>query len=294
MTIVIFGGEGMVGSRFITLHSGSFEIIAPTIAELDFTDFEKTKNFLESKNPSVVINFAAITNVEASEEEKGNREGLTYKVNSLAVKNLAQVCKEQDYHLIHISTDYVFDGTRTSPYTEEDNPNPINWYGETKYLGEKFIKDVDVGHTIVRIEMPFSAHFELKKDIARIFLNMLQNSQKIKAITDSDITPVLVDDIANALKLLIEKKPTGIYHVVSTSTTTPFKFAKKIAETFGLDENLVKETTFNEYNRNKKAKLLRHSWLDSSKFVKEFGEGILHTIDESLELFKKQVQTTRG
>lgn len=288
--VVVFGGSGLVGSRFLDLHSKSFEIFAPRTEELDFTDIEKAKKFLEGKSPKVLINFAAITNVERSEDEKNREDAPTYKVNSLAVKNLAEVCKELHIHLIQISTEYVFDGEKSdSPYKEEDTPNPINWYGATKYFAEKFIQELEMDYTIMRIAMPFSSHYEIKKDIARVFLERLQNNQEISAIVDSDISPTFVDDIANALKVLIENKPQGIYQCVSSTTVTPYKFAKLIAKEFGLDESLVKETSFDEYNKNKKAKLLRHSWMSNKKFVSEFGEGILHSVEESIKEFKRQL-----
>lgn len=289
MKVVVFGGAGLVGSRFLELHSNSFDFFAPTAQELDFTDQEKTKKFLEEKKPDVLINFAAITNVEGSEEEKDNKEGATYKVNSLAVKNLSEICKELSVHLIQISTEYVFDGRKESPYTEEDTPSPINWYGATKYFAEKFIQESGVSFTIMRIAMPFSSHYEIKKDIARVFLERLQSNQEITAIKDCDISPTFVDDIANALKVLAEKKPSGIYQCVSSTTTTPYKFAKLIAKEFGLNEDLVKEVSFDEYNKNKKAKLLKHSWMSNKKFIEEFDEGILHSVEESIEEFKRQL-----
>lgn len=290
--LLIFGGAGLVGSRFLELFGADFELSAPTAEELDLTDADKTRKYIEEKKPKIILNFAAITNVDGAEDEKGDKGGLIYKVNSLAVKDLAEEARDRGIHFVHISTDYVFDGAKAaSAYTEEDKPNPINWYGATKHFAEEFIQRAGGSFTIVRIAMPFSSHYEIKKDIARLFLERLQSNQEIKAISDSDISPTFVDDIAGALKILINKRAQGIYQCVSSTATTPYKFAKLIAQIFRLDGSLIKEISFNEYNQKKKAQLLRHSWMSNQKFVLGFGEGVLHTVEEALDLFKRQIES---
>jgi len=287
--VVVFGASGLVGSRFLDLHKDDFEIVAPEHNAVDFTNPQQVKELLEIEKPEVVLNCAAVTNVEGSEDEKDDKEGPTYKVNSQAVKELAETCRELKIHLIHISTEYVFDGTKAGPYAEWDVPNPINWYGQTKYFAEEFIKQSEASYTIVRISMPFAAKFEAKKDIARTFLSRLQEKLEISAIADSEICPTFTDYIANALKVLIDKKPSGIYHCTSTDATTPFDFAGQIAKIFGLTTELIKETTIEEYGKNKKARLLKNSAMSSDKFIAEFGEGILNNLEDSLKEFEKQI-----
>lgn len=283
----------MVGSRFIEVFNRNYEIVAPTIEELDFLNFPETWDLIKKESPSVIINFAAITDVEGAEGDKDNLEGAVYRVNALAVKNLSEIATELGIHLIQISTEYIFDGQKENPYTEEDKPNPINWYGSTKLFAEQFVQDSGCDFTILRISMPFSSHFELKKDIARRFVELLQNNQEIKVITNSDITPIFVDDIAEALSKIIEGRTLGIYHAVSTDSTTPYKFARLIAETFNLDESKILKTTLDEYNREKQAKLLRHSWLSSEKFISKFGQEILHTVEDSVKMFKEQIDSLK-
>lgn len=296
--VVVFGGSGLVGSRFIQLNQEIFQIISPDIKQVDILDQNQVLKSLGQSACDSVINFAAFTNVEEAEKQKGDEGGICYKVNAIGAKNIADACKTLDKHLIHISTEYVFDGRKSeNPYTEEDQPNPINWYGQTKYFGEQFVLQSQCLATIVRICMPFSAFYQLKKDVARFFLEELKAGKQIKAVEDQKITPTLVDDIANALKVLVDSRNPGIYHVCSKNNTTPYEFARLIAQNFNLDVSLIKPISFDEYNKGKLAKLLQNSWLGCTKFEKNFGDKILHTIEEDIEIFhylNKQIVDVGG
>lgn len=296
--VLIFGGSGLVGSCFVELSQRIFKIVSPDADQVDIVDKDNVFEFLKNSSCDTVINFAAFTNVEEAESQKGDREETCFGINAKGAKNIAEACKILDKHLIHISTEYVFDGRKSSnPYTEEDNPNPINWYGATKYYGEQFVLGVGCSVTIVRISMPFRVFFEPKKDIARFFLEQLKNKRAIQAIQDQKVTPTLVNDIVYALHNLVRTKRQGIYHISAKTSISPYNFAKLIAQKFDLDDSLIKPVVFNEYNKNKKGKLLKNSWLDPAKFETKFGEGILHTTEESIDLFKslfKQVIDGKG
>lgn len=288
--VLIFGGNGLVGSRFTHLQNNNFQIKAPPAEEVDILNPEALKKVVEEFNPDSIVNFAAYTNVEEAENQKGNQGGICYQVNVVGAKNVSEVSKNFDKHLVHISTEYVFDGEKEiTPYTEEDTPNPINWYGQTKYLAEKGILDTGSKSVIVRISMPYSPFYELKKDVARFFLEQLKAGKQIKAVEDQQITPTLVDDIAEVLKILIEVETEGLFHVSAKDAVTPLEFVKTIAEVFCLNYSLINSLTLEEYNKTKKAKLLKNSWLNPTKFEKEFGDDILHTVDEGLVLFKQNI-----
>ncbi len=288
--IIVFGSNGLVGSKFLQISSKMFSVSAPSSYELDILDKDKVLEFLREKDAGVVINFAAYTDVEEAEKQKGSKESLSYQINAVGAKNVADAAKILAKHLIHISTEYVFDGEKNdSPYTEEDNPNPINWYGQTKYFGEQFVLGSGCLYTIVRISMPYSSYYKNKTDIARFFLTQLNQGNQIKAVKDQNITPTLTDDIAKALIVLVKKKQQGIYHVSSKNYTTPFDFAKLIARTFNLNSTLIIPILLDEYNHQKQARLLKNSWLNPSKFVAQFGEESLRSIQEDLELFKQDV-----
>lgn len=290
MKILVFGGNGLVGSKFVELSKGQFEINAPPTKDVDILNTDQLSKVFEEFDPEVVINFAAYTNVEEAENQKDDKSGTCFKVNVEGAKNVAGVSKRWGNHLIHISTEYVYDGTKKEgPYKEDDQPAPINWYGQTKHLGDQFVLESGCASSIARISMPYSPNYELKKDVARFFLGELKAGNSITAIEDQLITPTLVDDIANALRNLVEKEAKGIYHISSTNHTSPLDFAYLISETFGLDSSLIKPISLDEYNKNKQAKLLRYSWLDPSKFVAEFGGGILHTVEEGIKIFKQEI-----
>lgn len=288
--ILVFGGSGLVGSKFIELFDDELEVEAPQMQAVNILEKVQISKAVEDFNPDSVINFAAYTSVEEAEIQKNDKGAIAYQINVIGAKNVAEVCKDFNKHLIHISTEYIFDGEKMDiPYNEDDEPNPINWYGQTKYLGEKEVRLANDKSLIVRISMPYSPLYEEKKDIARFFLEQLKLGNKISAIEDQQVTPTLVNDIAAALKILTDSKALGIYHVSSTGTTTPLDFAKTIAEIFHLDYSLIQSIKFDEYNQTKKAKLLKNSSLNCAKFEKEFGEGILHSIEEGIIAFKKEI-----
>ncbi|MBI2018492.1 NAD(P)-dependent oxidoreductase [Candidatus Daviesbacteria bacterium] len=288
--LLIFGGSGLVGSKFIESHNQTFEINAPPAKEVDILNKNQILKALEDLNPDSVINFAAYTNVEQAEEQTEDKAGVCFQINAMGAKNVADACRILDKHLLHISTEYVFDGTKAErPYVEEDKPNPINWYGHTKYFGEQFVLGSGCKSSIVRISMPYSAYYEFKKDVARFFLEQLKLKNPIRAVVDQLITPTLVDDIADALSEIVKKRLEGVINVSCKSSTTPFDFAKTIAKVFGLNESLVNSISLTDYNLNKKAKMLKNSALDPSKFDSLF-PGVLHTLDESVNLFKVVVE----
>lgn len=290
--VLVFGGSGLVGSKFIALYNQIFEIKSPTASEVDILNKNQVTKLIQDFNPDTVINFAAFTNVENAENQKGDREGICFLINAIGAKNVAAVCGQFEKKLIHISTEYVFDGTKAdSPYTEDDKPNPINWYGATKLFGEEFVLESRCLVAIVRISMPFSDFYQKKKDIARFFLEQLKNKTQITAVEDQRITPTYVDYIADALKVLIESGSSGIYHISSTDSVTPVEFAKTIAEVFKLDYSLINGISLDEYNEGKKGKLLKFSWLNPTKFERQFGDGILHTVEEGLIIFKEAVDS---
>lgn len=290
MRVLIFGGGGLVGSKFLELNSSFFEIKSPFAQEVDILSKDQISKAVEDFQPDSIINFAAFTNVEEAENQKEDRDGICFQVNAIGARNVAEVTKKFDKHLVFISTEYVFDGNKEiSPYTEDDKHNPINWYGKSKLAGERFVLESGCNSVIVRISMPFSSHYDLKKDVARFFLEKLKKEEQIKAVKDQKITPTVTNDIVDALKILIENKSLGLYHISSRDTVTPLEFAKIIAEVFNLNYSLINSMSLDEFNQNKNAKLLKYSWLNPAKFEKEFGDEILHTVEEGLVIFKKEV-----
>ena len=289
MKILILGGSGLVGSRFIELGS-EYDIIAPTHEELDLLDLKSLETYLQESGADIIINFAAYTNVDTAEAEKDSEDGMVYKLNVALPKSLAQNSAAINIKLIHVSTDYVFDGKKPAPYVEEDSPNPVNWYGTTKMLGEDAVKEFAAKWLIIRPEMPYSSHFEKKLDIARTFVKMLTEGKQINGVSDQKITPIYVDHLIYGLQKLIESDSTGIYHLASTDSTTPYDLAVMIAEKFNLDKSLVKPVPIDEYNKTRPAIRPHNTYLNVSKFQTEFGEGTLNTVSKSIDEFISKLQ----
>lgn len=290
MKILLIGGSGLVGSRFIELFKDEFKIDAPSHSDLDIINPHSLSEYLKAHPSEAVLNFSGFTNVDLAEEERDDLNGLSYKLNVLAVHNLAKICADLGKHLIHISTDYVFDGRKDNEaYTEEDLTNPVNWYGRTKLMGEEGILSTGATlYAIARIEMPYSATFKKKNDFARFFYQSLKEGKEIKAITDQKITPVFVDDCVRALKAIIENNFRGIIHVASSDSTTPFEYATMLAEAMEVDKKLIKGVKFEEFNKGRKASRPQHSWMSVKKFESIFGKDVLKSNKEGMKEFLKQ------
>ena len=293
--VLVFGGSGFLGSYFCKLNKKFFNIISPSHSEVDVLNYDQINEYIKKSDASVVINFVALADVDKSEKEKGNHNGTAYKLHTEVVKYLSDLCKKSGKHLIQISTDCVFNGWRsTHPYSEDDKSNPINWYGQTKYLGENFLKKSGCSYCIVRIEMAYTAdlNFKGKGDFVRYFLTELLTGRKVKAIENQKITPTYINDMAAALRQLITNRAKGIFHIASTDSISPFEFAVNLAQEFGLDPKFIKPIKFgNLKNRSPRPK---NPWLDATKFQTKYGPGILHSNQESIKLFKKEFKRING
>ncbi len=296
--VLVIGNTSMVGSRFVELMGRRHEIT--TAGRTHGSDIHLSLNVnnssvaaLQRARPEVVVNFAAVTDVDACELERDDETGIAYKTNVLGPLHLARACRATGVRLIHISTDYVFSGDkRDVPYDETDTPRPANWYGTTKYLGEQAVlSELGDAACIVRIEVPFVARFFSKKDLVRTIIETLRAGRQFTAVSDNRMTPTFVDDIVAALDVLINNSAAGIYHVAGTSAHSAYEVAQLVAETFGLDKSLIVSQTHEEFQRSRSgAARPQYNWLSTEGFVSDFGVGILHTLPESLQIMKQQME----
>lgn len=255
MKIFTIGGSGLVGSRVIELLRAKYDISDLSRSTgVDITHPETLQVIENDRDHEVVIQFSAKADVDGCEVDKSLGEnGEAYKINVAGVQNVVDVCQKTNKKIIYISTDFVFDGSaeQNSSYSELDAPNPINWYGETKYKGEEIVKNSGLPYIIARIAYPYRKNYAPKKDFARAILDRLKNNQPVAAIIDHIFTPTFIDDIASCIDVLIHHNKTGIYHVVGSQSLTPYEAAILIAEKFGLDKNLISKTTRAEYFKEK-------------------------------------------
>ncbi len=239
---------GLVGSRIVELLEDKYEFENLSLdSGVDITDKLQVAKRITDSPAGVILHLAAKADVDGCEKDKPlGKNGDAWRINVDGTKNIVQAAKETGKKVIYISTDFVFDGTKNY-YSEEDTTNPINWYGVTKHEGEKVIKDSGVSFLISRISFPYRAKFAIKKDLFRGILEKLQSGQKLQMVGDEIITPTFIDDIGNALDLLISQEAQGIYHVVGSHSYTPFELARIIAKKFSLDEGLITQTSGESY-----------------------------------------------
>jgi dTDP-4-dehydrorhamnose reductase len=294
-TVLLLGGSGLVGSTVSQRWSGSLRLEAPTHAQLDLLNDEALVLCLERSRARAVVNVAAWADVDGAEQELGNTHGRVYRLNVTYPRRLAELCGELSKYLIHVSTDYVFDGANLDqPYVEGDTARPLCWYAETKYLGEQSVLRSGANVCVARIEMPFTGRAHRKLDLARTLAGRLIAGQPIRGVTDQRITPVFLDDVADGLRCLVEAPYTGILHVAATTWTTPYELALSIAQRLGLDASLIAPETFERFSRARVAIRPQHSWLDVSLFGRLFSHDVLRSIDDQLDAWVAQFSATQS
>lgn len=229
----------MVASRFVDLAKDKLDITSVDEKTLDITDNEAVEKYLEKNKFDAVINFAAFTNVDAAEKESGNETGITYRLNVLGPKNLAEYCNDNDTFLVHISTDFVFLGTEGEPGPyDEDAPFPetpvgIGWYGWTKNRAEIVVQNTSTDYAIVRYAYPFRADpFELKSDWARGVIKLYEEKKLYPLFTDQIQSVIFIDDLVEPLIKIIDGKLNGIFHIASKDTTSPYEIGAYLLEKY--------------------------------------------------------------
>lgn len=289
-TLIGTGLSGMVGSRFVELYANEFDFENLDITEgIDITDKPIVKEKIGESSGGVVVHFAAFTDVDKANEQKGNKQGLCYSLNVLGTRHVAQSCKLTGKRLIHISTDFVFDGEKTSPYTEADSPNPIEWYGQTKLWAEEEIQKSGVDYAIARITYPYRAHFPQKLDLVRSIIHKLKDGVLPPMFSNHIITPSFIDDIAIAVKAMVDQQTKGIFHVVGSTSVSDYQLATKIAEVFGLDPSQVKKGSLEKFLKSAKRPYPKRLATSNKKLKKELGIS-MSTLQEGLKKIKQQMK----
>lgn len=285
--VLLFGGSGMVGSVFQRLLSDEFAIVAPARDQVNVTKAPQIRQAIEMVGPNFIVNSAALADVDGCEKDARR----AYRVNSYAPGVIAWEAGAMRVPVCQISTDYIFDGKKDyQPYTEADEPNPISVYGRSKRLGEERVLNASPNNLVVRIIMPYCTSFERKGDIVRTPLKLFQKGSPISGVVDQKINPIACSDLVAFLALLIKTRQSGVWHAGALDFTTPADLFQRVARQFGFSDSLVSPVTFSEFSRSRVAPRPQNSWLDCSKFVNRFGKGVLHTIDQSLELFARELK----
>ena len=276
LRVALTGADGLVGSRITELLKKDFEFISLPQTKMDIANVDLVNSVLNKLDFDLFLHLAAYTNVSGAETNKE----LCFKINVDGTKNVFDAVLNQGKKFIYISTDFVFDG-KNPPYFEDSVPNPKGVYAESKYRGEKIIKDKAM---IVRISYPYRAQFEAKKDFFRTFKSYFEQKKPLSMITDSLMTQTFIDDIAFGLKHLINNYSPDVFHLTGEKAISPYEAAILIAEKFNLDKSLVGKTTYEEYIKTKPG-LPQYADIRSKK--NNFWR--MKSFDEGLEEIKKQL-----
>ncbi len=266
MNILVVGGKGQLGqciqdvSKNIT-DNISFEFIDYT--ELDITNPKAVTAYFNQKKYNYCINCAAYTAVDKAETETE----LAYQVNAIGAKNLAVACKNNNTILIHISTDFVFEGTVNRPYVETDKPNPISVYGATKLAGERFIEEEMNNYFILRTAWLYSKY---ANNFMKTMLKLAQDRDELKIIADQYGTPTYAKDLALVILKIIEIGSTkyGLYHYSNTGEASWYDFAKEI---FSLSNTTIKLGAIPTSEYPTPAKRPKYSIMDKTKIKTNLG-----------------------
>lgn len=284
--ILITGVEGQVGSSIKNSLRKEFNTVGFNRNGLNISDLKNMRDVIISQNPDMVINPAAYTDVDAAEDNQKE----AYLINAIAPGEIAKICSELSIPLIHFSTDYVFDGNKKNPYKENDNPNPKNFYGQSKLDGENLIIKNTKKYFIIRTSWVYSMS---GKNFLTTMLKLFKENDELKIVSDQIGSPTSSNFIAEKILKLVRKyfvdnsaSAYGIYNLSSSGETNWYEFAKAIHTISAINNKLkiipisskeyitrAKRPKMSVLNNDKISCFLREdneSWQDSLK--KEFKE----------------------
>jgi dTDP-4-dehydrorhamnose reductase len=281
MRVLVTGANGLLGRKLTSLlrQQDGAELLAATRATLDVTKADEVNAAIKNFRPTVVINAAAMTQVDQCEQQHEE----CWKQNVGSVKNLVDACSGKA-HLIHVSTDFVFNG-KEGPLDETADPDPINFYGESKLEGERIVLESKIDAAIVRTVLVYGVTTDMSRSNIVLWVKKsLEEKKPIKVVSDQFRTPTLAEDLAMGCWLAARKKATGIYHISGYEMMTPYDIAIKTADCFGLDKTLISSVT----NFIQPARRPLKTGFVIEKARRELGYEP-HSVGEGLGVVKKQL-----
>jgi len=283
--VLVTGAGGMLAKDLVPCLQGQgYETVALPHDDLDITDLASIKAAVNDLKPDLVINCAAYTKVDEAERE----EHRALMVNGFGVHNLCLVCQERDIPLVHFSTDYIFDGTKADPYTIYDDPSPINAYGRSKLLGEKYILWLLDRFYLIRTSWLFGLH---GKNFVESMLELGQRQKHIFVVNDQRGCPTWTYHLAQAVVALIETGRYGVYHITNSEPTTWFDFAREIFRLSNVDIE-VSPTSSDKLPRP--AKRPGNSVLDPFPLPEVLGRGMPSWREALREYLERREAVTRA
>ncbi|HCZ36623.1 MAG TPA: NAD(P)-dependent oxidoreductase [Cytophagales bacterium] len=297
MRILITGANGLLGYKLVQLLASKGDVITIAtarkkpadlpagiqFAELDITNKAQTLSVVAAAKPNVVIHAAAMTQVDQCETEREK----CWSANVHGVENIIQACSQTNAHLIHVSTDFIFDGTY-GPLDETAIPNPVNYYGESKLAGEKLIQESKINWAILRTVLVYGVTPDMSRSNIVLWVKKsLEEGKTINVVNDQWRTPTLAEDLAMGCFLAASKKAKGIYHISGSEMLTPFEIANQTADYFNLNKPLIKPADSSTFTQP--AKRPPKTGFIIAKAQRELGYAP-HTFTEGLGVLAAQLR----
>jgi dTDP-4-dehydrorhamnose reductase len=289
--LLVTGASGLLGNKIVTLAEHDFHVtptdvtepLHPNALKADITDEAGISQLFNRVKPDLVIHTASETNVDRCETEKER----AWKINVVGTRNIADGCRETNAKLVCISTDYVFDGAK-GLYAEEDAPNPIDFYGLTKLEGEKQAVKRCKNCAVLRTSVLYGRH-PWKQDFATWVINKLRQNQEITVVDDHFNTPTLADNLAGMALEVGARDLQGTFHTSGSERISRYEFARKIAQTFDMNSDLIKPIKMSEL-KAWIAKRPKDSSLNTGKIQKQLKTKPLD-INEGLSKLREEMET---
>ncbi len=254
MRVMITGAHGLLGQKLALAFARETgdELLLTDIAprtffinkrfdyqQLDITQLSDVKSLVSAYRPDVIVNTAAMTDVDGCEEDKL----AAWRLNVDGLKNLIIPARRIDNcRIVQLSSDYVFNG-RTGPYDESSRPNPVSYYGKSKLASENAMLESPVGGIVVRTQVLYGAGYEVRQNFVAWVLAQLEKGAPFRVVDDQRGNPTLADDLAYGILKLVERGAGGVFHVSGPESIDRFSFAQKIAEIFGFDPGMISPTS---------------------------------------------------
>lgn len=296
MRILVTGSNGLLGQKLTTRLQEDKDIFLIATARgrsalkisrgeyhsLDITNRDEVESILRFTKPDVIINTAAMTQVDDCETQ---REAC-WKVNVTAVEHLVRCCQALHIHLIHVSTDFIFDGTY-GPLDENAVPNPVNYYGESKLESERIIRNSSIMWSILRTVLVFGITNNMSRsNIVLWVMNSLEQQKNIQVVNDQWRTPTLAEDLAEGCYLAAMRRAKGIYNISGKDFLTPYDIAIRTAEFFKLDKSLITPTDSGKFTQPASRPPRTGFIIDKAR--KELGYEP-HSFEEGLAILAEQI-----
>ncbi|MCA6381000.1 MAG: SDR family oxidoreductase [Cytophagales bacterium] len=296
MRILVTGANGLLGQKLVELISTKNDYLIATAKSklvidlprgeyhsLDITNRNEVERVLQNSKPDVIINTAAMTQVDQCESEQEK----CWLNNVTAVENLVSACEQTKTHFIQVSTDFIFDGTY-GPLDETAKPNPISFYGKSKLAAEETVQKSSADWAILRTVLVYGSTKDMSRSNIVLWVKKsLEEGKTIRVVNDQWRTPTLAEDLAMGCYLAATKKAKGIYNISGDEMMTPYDIAIKTADFFGTDKSLIKQTDSIQFKQPAARPPKTGFIIDKAK--KELGYQP-HSFVEGLEVLKSQLR----